>query len=329
MKKLFKILKWTALVVALLLIVIVAYVQVFWKKTYDVPLPDIHASSDSAMIARGQYLAFGPAHCATCHVPMDKVAHVEMTGEVIPLSGGWELPLPPGTFRAPNITPDPETGIGNLSDGELARALRYNIKHDNTCLFPFMPFSNLSDEDVTALISYLRSQPPVKHEVAPTELTFLGKALMAFGILKPEFPDGTPPISVKKESTPEYGKYMAISVANCYGCHTDRDLKSGEFIGEPFAGGLYFEPDVFSEGYSFIIPNLTPHAETGIMAEWSEKAFVNRFKAGRVQKGSPMPWGAFSRMDTTDLQAIYKYLKTVTPVENKVEKIVFLPEEKP
>lgn len=306
---------------------LVIFIFMTWDKTYDVPLPEFKASTDSAMIARGKYLAFGPAHCATCHVPKDKIRDVE-GGLQIPLSGGWELDIPPGTFRAPNLTPDMETGIGKFSDGQLARALRHSVKHDGRILFPFMPFQELSDEDVTAIISFLRSQPAVKHELKKTELKFLGKALMAFGAIKPEGPKKTPPKTMPPDTTVAYGSYLANSVANCVGCHTERDMKTGKFIGKPLAGGLKFEPDEWSEGYSFMTPNLTPDMETGRIAKWDRAQFMNRFHSGRVYKGSPMPWGAFSRINDTELKALYAYLTSVAPVAKKIEKSVFLPGEK-
>ncbi|HXH18563.1 MAG TPA: cytochrome c [Chitinophagales bacterium] len=276
---------------AAIIIIVFAYIQLTWNKKFDAPYPDIKASADSAVIARGKYLAYGPAHCATCHMPMDKIMHVENTGEQLPLSGGWELAIPPGTFRAPNLTPDKETGIGNLTDGEIARIMRHMIGADGRCIMPFMPFAEMSDEDLTAIISFLRSQPPVRNEVIRSEFTFLGKAVAAFGMIKPEGTKGNPPKSVPIDSTIEYGKYLANYVANCVGCHTERDMKTGAFIGKPFAGGMAFEPDAFSEGKSFMSPNITPHNGTGVIAAWSEEMFISRFRGGRVQKGSPMPWG--------------------------------------
>jgi mono/diheme cytochrome c family protein len=319
----------TKILVGLTIIIagLVLFIQFTWDKKYDAPYPEIVASTDSAVIARGKYLAFGPAHCSVCHVPMNKIMDAE-NGEEMPLSGGWELTIPPGTFRAPNITPDMETGIGKLTDGEIARTLRHMVGNDGRCIMPFMPFAEMSDEDLTAVISFLRSQEPVKHEVKRSEFTFLGKAVTAFGMIKPEGTKGTPPKSVKMDTTVEYGGYIANYVANCVGCHTERDMKTGAFIGVPFAGGMLFEPDPFSEGRSFVTPNLTPHQETGIMAAWSEDAFVGRMKAGRVHKGSPMPWGAFSRINDMELKAVYRYLQSLKPVANKIEKIVFEPGEK-
>lgn len=328
MKKVVKILKWTGILLVLLIAGFIAFVQFSWNKKFEAPYPEIKASTDSTVIARGKYLAYGPAHCGTCHVPMDKIMDVENGDVNQPLSGGWTLPIPPGTFRAPNLTPDEETGIGKLTDAEIARTLRYMVGNDNRCIFPFMPFAELSDDDLTAVVSFLRSQPPVKHEVKRSELTLMGKAIMAFGLITPSGTKGTPPKSVAIDSTVEYGKYLANSVANCVGCHTKRDMKTGAFTGTPFAGGMGFTPDEFSHGRSFVTPNLTPDANTGIMAGWTEDAFIKRFRSGRVHKGSPMPWGAFGRINDIELKALYRYLHSLEPVPNKIEKIVFEPGEK-
>lgn len=296
-------------------------------KKYDAPYPEISAINDSGIIARGEYLAYGPAHCASCHVPMDRFAEVE-GGIKIPLSGGWEISMVPGTFRAPNITPDEETGIGQFSDAKIARALRYSVSHKDEFLMPFMAFQEMSDEDLTAIISFLRSQEAIRNEVEPSKLSFIGKTGLAFGMVKPEGPLNTPPKSVLRDTSSEYGAYFARAVAGCYNCHTERDMKSGEFIGKPFAGGMRFAGDGLSQGYSFVSPNITPDRENGIMADWDETAFIVRMQAGRVHEGSPMPWGAYSQTDEADLKALYRYLKTVEPVNKKIEKIVFAPGEK-
>jgi len=324
MKKFFK---WTGFIIVIFILGLISFVSFTWKKKFDIALPEIKASTDSAVIARGKYLAYGPGHCATCHMPMDKYTAVE-NGLEIPLSGGWELDIPPGTYRAPNLTPDMETGIGKFSDGQLARALRHSVKHDGSILFPFMPFQEMSDDDVTALVSFLKSQPAVKNNIKNTEYKFLGKAILAFGAMKPAQPKSTPPKSVAIDTTIEYGSYIANTVANCVGCHTERDLKTGEFTGKPLAGGFRMPPDPFSKGYSFMTPNITPDAETSRIASWTEQMFVDRFRKGRMIEGSPMPWGAFSRMNEVELKAIFRYLNSVAGVKNKIEKIVFKPGEK-
>jgi mono/diheme cytochrome c family protein len=327
MKKFFKILMWIIIVLVLIVTVFVGYVQLSWNKTFDAQYPEITASSDSAVIDRGKYLAFGLSHCAGCHVPMDKIKDVD-NGLRIPLSGGWEESLPGlGTFHAPNLTPDPETGIGKLTDKQLARAIRYGVKPDGSLLAPFMLFQEMSDDDLTAVISFLRSQQPVKHKVEPSELEFVGRALVTFGLLKPTGPKFTPPKSAERDSTIAYGKYLANSIGNCRGCHIKMDNK-GRQVGADFSGGGVFPPNAFSEGYGFVSPNLTPDKTTGVITEWSEQQFVDRFKGGRLYKDSPMPWGLFSHTDEVDLKALYKYFHSLEPVSNKVEKTVYTPGEK-
>lgn len=309
-----------------IVVIFVLYVNLAWNKTYDAPYPEITVSTDSTVIEHGKHLVYGAAHCASCHVPADKQADVE-AGKKVPLSGGWQLHIPPGTLKAPNLTPHPINGIGRLSDGEIARTMRNAVGSDGRVIFPLMPFQNMSDEDVSAIISFLRSQEPVDHKVERSEYSFLGKALLTFGMIKPEGPTDTPPVSVTKDSTIEYGKYLANSVANCAGCHTNRDLMTGAFVGERFAGGMNMPPEEASGGYGFITPNLTPHAETGVIAKWSEDTFVKRFQAGRVVATSPMPWGSFSTMDEVELKALYRYLNSLEPVENSIPKTVFGPGE--
>jgi mono/diheme cytochrome c family protein len=316
------------LIAAILLLIIGLIIFIFANadKDFEAPLGNLKASKDSAVIARGKYLAYGPAHCASCHMPKDKVIDNDK-GIEMPLSGGFEIVIPPGTFRAPNLTPDNETGIGKLSDAQLERAMRYSVNHRNKLMFPFMPFQEMSNEDVIALISFLRSQPAVKHEVKNTEHSFLGKALIALGAVNPEGPKNNPPNDIAIDSTAKYGEYLAHKVANCVGCHTNRNLETGEFIGPILAGGLALPPDEFSQGYTYVSPNLTPDSETGVMASWNESAFINRMRAGRVHN-SAMPWGSFARMNDIELKALYSYLHSLAPVKNKIEKTVYKPGEK-
>ncbi len=321
-----KILKIILLSIVVILLGFVLFIQLSWTRKYDAPYPDIKASADSAVIARGRYLAYSIAHCASCHGPGDRLEET-LSGAELPMSGGMELDFPGFVLiRFPNITPDKETGIGRFSDGQLARALRHSVGSDGRPLMPFMPFQEMSDEDLTAVISFLRAQPAVSNKVEPLKYSFLGKALIAFGMLKPEGPKNTPPKSVERAPTAAYGKYLANSVGNCKNCHTEMNDK-GQFVGPEFAGGAYFAPDNLTKGYSFVSPNLTPDPATGVMANWTEEEFISRFKSGRVHKRSPMPWEFVAKMDTVDLVALYQFLSKLKPVERKVEKTVFQPGE--
>jgi mono/diheme cytochrome c family protein len=309
-----KLLKWTLLSILTLVALVLISAQFLHDKKYVAPYPNIHASTDSAVIARGKYLVMGPAHCADCHAGPGTEAAVNR-GEEVPLKGGYEFDIPPGKFYPPNITPH-ETGIGKLKDEEIARSLRYGVGHDGHNMIDIMPFHNTSDEDLQAIISYLRASEPVKNETKKNEYTMLGKMIFSFA-LKPVGPEGDVAKSVPRDSTAEYGKYLAFSVANCRGCHTNRDLKTGAYIGEPFAGG--FEMDM--PGYILTSPNITP-AKTGRITGWSEERFIQRFREGKKVENSPMPWGPFSRLDEIDLKAVYRYLQTVQPVEVEYKEMI-------
>ncbi len=315
-------------VIFAIIVSLILFIQFTGNKTFDISPPDIVASPDPSIVAHGKYLVFGPAHCAPCHVPPDKMLAVD-NGLETPLIGGMTLNIPPARLNSPNLTPDIETGIGSLTDGALARSIRQEVKHDGQYLLPVMSYAGMSDEDLQAIISYLRSQESVYHEVPPSSFTFIGKALLAFGIMKPKQLKQPPPQRVEKSVSIEYGSYLAKGVANCMGCHTELDVLTGDFINAPYAGGFYFEPDEFTQGKGFVSPNITPHPTTGVMTNWTQDKFISRFKLGRTLEGSPMPWGSFSRMDSTDLIALYQFLQSQEPVHNEVGQTVFEPDVKP
>lgn len=276
-------------------------------RKFEAPTPVIHASRDPAVIERGRYLALGAAHCVECH----GAPHAEGSAPSTALSGGFEFHLPLGTVRVPNITPDAVTGIGRYSDEDIARMLRYGVRPNGEVVLPFMPFSDLSDADLTALITFLRSEPPVRHAVAGHDINVLGDVVKAF-VLAPKGPSRPPVADVTRAVTAEYGRYLANSVGNCVACHTKLDMRTGELVGPHFAGGAV-HPSTTDPAQSFVTPNLTPDTRWGWLNGWSEDAFVARFRAGRVHEGSPMPWEAFARIDEADTRAIYRYLRTLPP----------------
>jgi mono/diheme cytochrome c family protein len=305
-----KILKWTLLATGGLTTACALAIVVFERRTHDPGFPAITASQDPGVIARGRYLAHGPAHCVDCHGSRDGQA----PGAETVLSGGTEWHLPIGIIRSPNLTSDPETGLGAVTDGQIARALRHGVRRDGRALAPFMAFGALSDEDLTAIVSYLRTLPPVRKPVETRALNVLGHAVAAFA-LEPTTATTPPPARVEPGPTVAYGEYLVTSVANCAGCHTTRDMRTGKYTGAPLSGGQTLESHE-QPGRRFVTPNLTPDPRTGRLTTWNEETFVARFRTGGGAEGSPMPWKAFSSMSDEDLLAIFRYLRTVPPVEN-------------
>ncbi|HET9983246.1 MAG TPA: hypothetical protein VFQ38_06655 [Longimicrobiales bacterium] len=296
-----------------------------YNQTFDVAEPRLHASADPVIIAKGRYLAYGPAHCAYCHMTAEQAKKLD-AGEEPPLAGGNEFRLPVATIWTPNLTPDRATGIGRFTDGQLARMLRHNVRPDGRAAVPFMNYQDLSDDDVVALISFLRSQPAVYNPVPDRRPNYLGKLILSY-LIRPSGPSAPARAAAPAEApTVERGAYLANFVAECVGCHTKRSMVDGSFTGPKFAGGLEMRDDG-DPTILFTTPNLTPDAKTGHITSWSEDRFVARFRAGKLVDGTHMPWTAFRSMSETDVRAIYRYLRSLAPVENatgptvrKVEK---------
>ncbi|HEV7331971.1 MAG TPA: cytochrome c [Flavisolibacter sp.] len=304
-----KILKWTGIVILVLVAGVTIATAMRQHLTYDAPLPAVKASTDSAVIARGRHLVLSAAHCADCHSPVRNVDSVLKLGQDPPLSGAFKFQFALGTFYSRNITSDSATGIGRYSDAQIARALRHGVRSDGEVLLPFMPYQHLSDEDLSAIISYLRSTKPVRNEVPQNEYSVMGKVIKAF-LLKPDGPKEEIPKAVKPDTTAAYGRYLVMSVANCGGCHTKRD-NTGQPAGELLAGGNPF----VEEGLPTLTPpNLTPDPASGRIYSWNQDDFIKRFRMGRAFKHSHMPWESYNRMTDEELKAIYKFLRSVKPV---------------
>jgi len=315
MRILLKILKWTGIVILVLIVGLLIIILTTWNKTYDAPLPDIKASTDSAVIARGEYLVFGPAHCGECHVDLEGYKRA-VKGERVALSGGYEFKLPFGKVYSKNITNDMETGIGRYSDGEIARTIRYGVKPDGHAMIPFMNYQEMSDDDLEAVISYLRTTTPVKKEIPANSWNLMGKGVMTF-FIKPVGPVNTPAKVVLPDTTASYGEYLTTAISNCKVCHTELDFRTGQSIGEPFAGGNKFESSTLEPGVFMMSPNLTPDKETGRISSWTEEVFIKRFREGKLYEESPMPWGPYMNFSDADLKAIYAYLHTLPAVKNE------------
>jgi len=289
-----------------------AAIELRSHRTFEAPYPALAAVSDAAIVADGKYLVYGPGACAYCHVLKSDWKRLD-AGELLPLTGNHLFPLPLGKIYSANLTPDGDTGIGRRSDAELARILRYGVRADGRAAIPLMEFHDLSDQDIVAVISYLRSTAPYRSPARDHELTVLGKAVMAFAVT-PKAPARTPaPRSpARDQPSVERGDYLANSVSSCVGCHTDRNLQDGSFVGPRFAGGMHM--DVAADPTRvYVPPNLTPDANTGRSGQWSEDVFVARFRQGELVDGTPMPWGAYARMTESDVRSVYRYLRTLPP----------------
>lgn len=308
---------------ALILVILAGAGFLVLRKPNMAPPRDVRVSMVPERVERGKYLFEHVFDCSGCHSARD---FTRLSGPVKPDGIGVGFVFPdqmglPGRLVASNLTPDPETGLGRWSDGEIIRAIREGVNREGNALFPFMPYPsyrNMSDDDVEAIVAYLRSIPPVRNPLPRSELA-LPVALMTKAVPQPLTGPVPPP---SREDSVAYGRYL-VRVGDCAGCHSMK--VRGESIPEmDLAGGFELR---LPEGV-VVSANITPDLETGIGA-WTEDGFVARFQQYRdfVQNGAPtvsrheftlMPWLAFSQMDEGDLRAIYRYLRTVKPVRHKV-----------
>ncbi|GJL84099.1 MAG: cytochrome c [marine bacterium B5-7] len=250
---------------------------------------------------RGTYLMHSIAACGNCHTtqgPEGPIQGMELAG----MADFFEVPE--FKINTPNITPEPETGIGNWTDEQIIAAIREGRRPDGSILGPFMPiglYRNMSDNDVRAIVTYLRQVPPVRHEVTRS----------IFNIPIP--PGYGPPIDnvpdVPSDDQVAYGVYLAGPVGHCIECHTPMTETGPDFANKLGAGGNVF-PGPWGTSIS---SNITP---TGLSARTDEE-IKTIITTGTRPDGSkmlpPMPYAYYANISDEDINAIIAYLRSLPP----------------
>ncbi|MBZ5703816.1 MAG: cytochrome c [Acidobacteriia bacterium] len=317
MKKLGKVLFYALLTLVVLLVVGIS-LTIGWRPILGPkarPLTARRFEATPQRLERGHYIATTLSGCTTgCHAPHDfsirggpVLPGMEGSGQVMPIPGL------PGRVVAPNLTPDPQTGAGNWTDDQLARAVREGIGHDGRTLFPFMPypnFRNMSDEDLASVVVYLRSLPPVHHELPATEIIFPVKYLMRSA---PE--PITEAVAAPDRNDPvKYGKYL-VTLGSCRECHTPQE-KGQAAPSMELAGGF----PIGESGLIAASANLTPDP-SGI-SYYDEQLFMQAMRTGYVkarQLSSLMPFEVYKNLTDDDLKAMFAYLQTLKPIKHRVD----------
>jgi mono/diheme cytochrome c family protein len=285
------------------------------------PASDMKIQSTPEKIARGQYLANHVTVCIDCHSTRNFDYYSGPIVSGTEGKGGMEFPDAAGTFYPSNITP---AALGNWTDGEIMRAVASGVNKDGEALFPMMPYplyGQLAQEDVEAIVAYLKTLPPIQNNVPRSKLNF------PLNIIVRTIPKAYEPQPLPSSTdTVAYGKYLS-TVAGCQFCHTPMDDKGQPLPGMDFAGGQEFK---FPWGPVVNSANITPEMDTGIGA-WDKDYFIGRFKeyadstkshipVAKDGENTVMPWTMYAGMTEADLSAIFSYLRTVKPVKNQVEK---------
>ncbi len=315
MKKILKITGYVVIALCLLLTAAITF-TIGWRPLIGPRarrLTSRKFESTPERLVRGKHVALTRA-CIFCHSPHDWAAAdvplipgKEFSGDLMPF-----LDMP-GRVVAPNLTPDPETGSGNWSDDQLARAIREGVGHDGRALFPMMPYSffrKMPDEDLASLIVYLRSLPAVRHQQAPSQIIFPVKYLIRSA---PE--PVTEPVSEPDPSDRlKWGEYL-VTQSICAECHTPAS-KGRAVPGMEYAGGFPIE----WPGGSVASANITPDP-SGI-SYYDEALFISAIRTGHVKArklSGIMPYAFFNDYSDDDLKAIFGYLRTLKPVHHRVD----------
>ena len=321
MKKAVKIIAYTAMVLVVLVISAVTYITTALPNVGEPE--NIKVAITPARVERGKYLATHVAVCVDCHSPHDwtklggpmDTTQLGAGGEKFDAGVGF-----PGNVVVPNITP---YNLKNWTDGEMIRAITTGVKKDGSAIFPLMPwkgYSKMDKEDIYAIVAYIRTLKPVAVTHPKASLDF------PLNILVHTMPQKAQPGNLPdpKDSV-KYGEYI-VSSAGCMDCHSQDN--QGEYLpGLEFAGGKPFKVGAATVHSA----NITPDAATGI-GKWTKEQFVARFKAYANQANAHtvepgefqtiMPWWNYGGMTDTDLGAVYVYLHTLKPVNNKVTKFI-------
>ena len=278
------------------------------------PLTNRTFEKTPARLERGRYLVTSAqTPCMLCHSPLDTSGGEMKVKEGMLLAGRtWE---PDGVpyVTAPNLTPDPETGIGTWTDDQIARAVREGIGHDGRTLFPIMPYQHyrhMTDEDLASIVVFLRSVPPVRNRLPPSNVPFPLNRLINGA---PAPVDGTVTADL---STPEKRGQYIVGLAVCADCHSPSDDQGNPLPGLDFSGGNTMKyADV-----SAAAANLTPSVN-GI-PYYTEDLFIETIRTGKVRSRalSPMmPTHYFRNFTDQDLKDVFAYVKTFKPVDHFVD----------
>jgi len=264
-------------------------------------------------VAHGKYVFAATGGCG-CHTEKDKPVN----------SGGRRYDGPFGSVYSTNITPDRPTGIGDWTDDQIITAIRLGRRPNGERLIPVHPypvFNGMAEEELRALVAFLRSLPAVNRANQPKKIVvpmfesvFLPAWLGAFA------PRETPPPTAPTSGLAR-GEYLVRAVSHCGECHTPRGVTQAT-DNTRFLAGTPKGPD------GDPVPNITPDRDTGLT--WSEEEIAEFLESGTKPDGDGAQGlmeevihgtaGGYKDLAKADRLAIARYLKAVPPVRNKVSK---------
>ncbi|MGY3606180.1 cytochrome c [Bradyrhizobium sp. Leo121] len=250
---------------------------------------------------------FNAGGCSSCHAVPDQPDRTR-------LGGGLAIPSPFGTFYAPNISPDPNDGIGRWSEADFVTAVMKGTSPEGAHFFPAFPYTSYRHakiEDVRDLFAFIKTLPPVAGKVRDHDVPFPFNIRRNIGVWKFLFMDDKPFTPDPARSAQwNRGAYLVNSFGHCAECHSPRNFLGGIISAQRLAGG----PNPEGEGW---VPNITQKN----LADWSVKDFTYFLKTGELPDGDSAS-GLMARvikntsqLSDEDRAAMADYLKSLPPVE--------------
>jgi mono/diheme cytochrome c family protein len=250
---------------------------------------------------------FNAGGCSSCHA-------VPNQPDRLKLGGGLAIPSPFGTFYAPNISPDPNDGIGRWSEADFVTALLKGTSPEGTHYFPVLPYTSYQHaklDDVRDLFAYLKTLTPVAGRVRDHDVPFPFNIRRDVGVWKWLFMDGKPFMADPAHSAQwNRGAYLVNGPGHCAECHSPRNFLGGIVSAQRFAGG----PNPEGEGW---VPNITQKG----LADWSAKDIAYFLETGQMPDGDSAGSSMVrvikntSQLSPEDRAAIADYIKSLPPVD--------------
>jgi len=280
------------------------------------PFPALAEPAPPEVVAHGKSLVEA-SDCATCHTADPQR----------PFAGGKRIDTPFGAIYSPNLTPDRETGIGDWSDADFVRALRFGVAPDGSRYYPAFPypyFTKFTRGDILAIRAYLSTLTPFRNEEPPPALRFPLNFRVVMrvwnyfffkpGILEPD---------QQKDIDWNRGRYLVEGAGHCGACHTPKNMFGADRRGQAFAGGRVGD---------WFAPRLDGAARSGLKS-WSVDDIVEYLQSGRNARShadglmAEVVVNSTSKISDGDARAIAVYLKSL-PAGPPEPQVILPPEDR-
>jgi mono/diheme cytochrome c family protein len=264
----------------------------------------IKPSSDAGVsgASTGEYLA-RIGDCVACHTARG--------GE--PFAGGLAMATPFGTLYTPNITSDPETGIGKWSPDDFWRALHDGKSRNGSLLYPAFPYpsyTKVTRADSDAIYDYLTKRAPISRRNTPHQMQFpYNQRNLLIGWRALYFEPGVYQPNPKESAEWNRGAYLVQGLGHCDACHTSRNFAGATVKDKQLGGGLI----PLQEWYA---PSLTSNREAGL-GQWETSDVVDLLRTGVSRRGivfGPMAQvvhDSLQYVSDADTRAMAVYLKSL------------------